>query len=163
MKYKTIIFILIIIFLSSSVSGATIKKDLPSNIDATEIRESIEETGKYCYDQAVARDQETKVFIQEKLDDIYDDINYRLTFFKFVNSIVTFIVVFLAIFINSWLTFRRNRKIKDIEKVNLVKDKDLSKKGPVKPVILKEKAKNEDIINKDKVAENPFNFVFKEK
>lgn len=160
MNYKTILTILIIIFLSSFVSGATIKKDLPSNIDAVEIRESIEETGKYCYDQSIARDQDIQIYIEEKLEDIYKDINYRLTFFKFINSIVTFIVVFLAVYINSWLSFRRNRRIESIKKINVHKEEDLKKKQAVKPLILKEKQEDKNIIQKKNVSENGFKFVF---
>jgi len=160
MKYKTIILVILIIILFSNFAYA-IKKDLPSTVDTKEIKDSIEETGKYCYEQSIIRDQEIQKYIEGKLEDVYSDINHRITLFKFVNSIVTFIVVFLAVYINEWLSFHRKLKIRMINEENLVKNDELSKKQPDSFHILKEKRKNDDNIKEKNITENGFKFVFK--
>ena len=163
MIYKTTFIVLIMmVFFSSFVYGVA----LPSTVDAQDIIKSIDETSKYCYDQAVIRDDLTKVYIEEKLNDIYQDINRRMTLFKFINSIVTFIVVFLALYINRWLDFKRTLKIKEINttKITSVKDKPKEKSqinAETSP-ILKEKIKKDNPIYKPTIEKSGFEFVFNE-
>ena len=112
---RTVILLIVIglILFSSLVNAVTLPKPL---IEPEDIKNAINETGTYCYEQSTKRDEEIKVYIDKNLDSIKKDIEGRLLFFKFINSIVTFIVIFLAFFLNEFLKFRRMRKLDEISK-----------------------------------------------
>lgn len=131
---KLIIVVLCVFFSISFVFGVVLPSTFDSEQIVNSIKIAVDESGKYCYNQSVTRDKEIKTYIDENIIILKDHVDLELTKFKFAYSIVTFIVVFLAFYLNEFLKFRRDRKLEEINKTVLpLNPINQQKRPPIKP------------------------------